>query len=196
MDDSAKLERARNVALQCIGRNVVNFQKMEAMLKFLIANHKIQGLPDELLRIKRQNHRNVERQTMGSLVDKLFHSVITNGISAEEDQDAAAAEMALTFSVELEEAAHSETREAFGLLVRERNALIHKMLVTFDPNSVQSCLAISRALDKQRELLKPHFEYVKNIVKAVLEGHNHFRDLIESGSFEEMLTGPEQGAKN
>ena len=189
MDDIAEIGRVRDLALRSIGRNVVAFQKMEGMLKFLVANHRIQGLPEKLLEIKEQNRRVVERQTMGSLVDKFFRSVAVDRSSVQNSSDDVAGEMSAIFNVEMDAGAHDEIRKAFLLVVEERNALIHRMLVRFNPNSLDSCQEISDLMESQRERLKPHYEYLKSIVKAILEGQRELLDFMESEAFPRMLDG-------
>ena len=183
MTDISTLDEARNLALQNIGRNVVAFQKMEAMLKFLIANHKIQGLPEQLAEIQRKQRLDVDRLTMGNLVDKLFRSVVVDESGKKGELDVTDGAASALFSIELEAAAHSDTREAFQLIVQERNALIHQLLVGFKPNSLESCQEISRILADQRGRLKPHFEYLRNVVRAVLDGRKELLAWIESDDF-------------
>ena len=187
MTDIAALEDARHLALQSIGRNVVAFQKMEAMLKFLIANHKIQGLPDQLAEIKRQQHVDVDRMTMGNLVDKLFRSVVVDGSVENGELDASDGAASVLFSIALEAEAHSDTREAFRNIVQERNALIHQMLVGFNPNTLESCQEISKILADQRSRLKPNFEYLRNLVRTVLDGQKELLAWIESDDFPRAL---------
>ena len=189
MDDTDKLDRARDIAFRGIGRNVVAFQKMEAMLKFLIANHKIQGLPEQLMEIKERNRREVDRQTMGSLVDRLFRSVVVDTSTEPGESDAPEGAASVTFSVELDAESHDETRDAFRLLVHERNRLIHQMLVSFNPNSLDSCQAISDAMGDQRARLKPHLDNLKSIVKAISEGQKELLNLIDSEDFPRIMEG-------
>ena len=80
---------------------------MEAMLKLMIANHKIPGLPDQLAEIKKQQHIDVDRMTMGSLVDKLFRSVVVDGSVENGELNASDGAASVLFSIELEAEAHS-----------------------------------------------------------------------------------------
>lgn len=89
----------------------------------------------------------------------------------------------LLFSIELEAEDHSDTREAFRHIVQERNALIHQMLVGFNPNTLESCQEISENLADQRGRLKPHFEYLRNLVRTVLDGQKELLAWIESADF-------------
>lgn len=183
MTDISALEDARNFALQNIGRNVVAFQKMEAMLKFLIANHKIQGLPAQLAKIKEQQEFDVDRMTMGNLVDKLFRSVVVDGSIKNGELDALNGAASISFSIELEAEAHSETRDAFRNIVQERNALIHRMLVGFNPNILESCQEISQILADQRGRLQPNFDYLRNLVRTIVDGRKELLDWTESDDF-------------
>lgn len=183
MTDLSALEEARNTALQDIGRNVVAFQKMEAMLKFMIANHKIQGLPEHLAEIKEQQRLDVDRLTMGNLVDRLFRSVIVDESIEDDEPDGTNQAMSMTFSIELEAEAHIDTRETFRLIVQERNALIHQMLISFNPNSLASCQEISRTLADQRGRLKPRFEDLRSMIRTIVDGQKELLAWIESDGF-------------
>jgi hypothetical protein len=187
MTEISVLEGARNSALQSIGRNVVAFQKMEAMLKFLVANHKIQGLPERLAEIREEQRLGVDRLTMGNLVDKLFRSVVVDKSGRTREPGDTEGDASFSFSVELEAEDHSDTREAFQLLVQERNALIHQMLVGFNPNSLESCHEISGILADQRGRLKPHYEYLRGVVRTVLDGQKELLAWIESDDFPRAL---------
>ncbi len=189
MDDTSNREQIRDKALQGIGRNVVAFQKMEAMLKFLVANHKIEGLPEQLLELRDQSRREVDRHTMGTLVDKLFRSVVRDGPGGESRSDASDDAASVSFSFELDAEAYEETRYAFRQIVQERNALIHQMLVSFNPNSIDSCKEVLSALDEQRSRLKPHYDNLRAMVRAVSEGQKKLLELVESEEFFEKLTG-------
>jgi hypothetical protein len=189
------LDNARRLALQGIGQNVVAFQKMEAMLKFLVANYRIQGLPSQLDDIREKRNREVDRQTMGRLVDKLFRSMVVDGENEKDELVAPAGGASIRMSIEVDAEEHRETREAFQLIVQERNALIHKMLVRFDPNSLASCLEVSKTLDAQRSRLKPHYEYLRSMAKGVTAGYKSLLDLIDSEEFPEKLDELNSGAQ-
>ena len=56
---------------QKIGRNVLAYQRLELMLKFIISNSKIEGSASELNTNVLRNKERVSRQTMGVLVGEL-----------------------------------------------------------------------------------------------------------------------------
>ena len=63
-------------------------------------------------------------------------------------------------------------KKEMALVVRERNALVHKMLSHFDPYSLASCETLSAALDEQRERITPAFLQLEALVVAMRELHN------------------------
>ena len=75
--NTPELQSELNETLRKIGRNVLHFQRMEAMLKLLISHSSIQGTAKDL----KANHEKavdaVSRQTMGNLVKNFFTSVYT-----------------------------------------------------------------------------------------------------------------------
>jgi hypothetical protein len=61
--------------LRKIGRNVLNFQRMEAMLKFLISHSRLEGTASELKSNRERAIDAVSRQTMGNLIKGFMSSV-------------------------------------------------------------------------------------------------------------------------
>jgi hypothetical protein len=65
-------------------------------------------------------------------------------------------------------------------VVRERNVLIHRMLVSFDPSSLDSCNALSGLLDVQRERILPAYQHLESLVKAIRETHTEIAANVDS----------------
>ena len=129
------------------------------------------------------------RVTRGSFLDAniRFSGSTLDANQQTREPDDTEGDASFSFSVELEAEDHSDTREAFQLLVQERNALIHQMLVGFNPNSLESCHEISGILADQRGRLKPHYEYLRGVVRTVLDGQKELLAWIESDDFPRAL---------
>ena len=69
--------------------------------------------------------------------------------------------ISLSLKVENEDGHLTEQKAAFSFLVSERNRLIHKMLVKFDPDSAESCKTLILELDKQNEMIQMAYKYFK-----------------------------------
>ncbi len=177
MPTDIEISGARDSTLQKVGRNLVNFQKMEAMLKFLI---KVAGATvtastgREYFEAHAKLH---ETNPMGHLVElaaKALHGdapVLPNQVR----------EVSMTHSISLGDESQMKTwRSEFRRIVRERNALVHRMLVRWNPNSIESCRSLCAELDAQRERILPAYQHLESVVAAVRESHEELARNVEA----------------
>jgi predicted nuclease with TOPRIM domain len=80
-----------------------------------------------------------------------------------------------------------ELNQALREIVRERNDLIHKRLISFDPHSVENCRDLIRELDEQRARIKPQFEAVSAICLNLRDFFKQLKDYSDSESFADDL---------
>lgn len=80
--------------------------------------------------------------------------------------------MSFTLDPEMEK----EHGESLSSVVEERNALIHQMLISFDPNSASSREMLSRKLDEQLERVRPEYQ----LLHSLLAGLKESLELAES----------------
>ena len=181
---NSKLLEARNEALQKIGRNVVNFQNMEAMLKWLNSQSMISGSASELSAVQSRMTRSVANQPMGRLVNTFIKLVYSNS-PARTETSTNEKEPSFTFSFQVEATPEliRERKQALTAIVAERNKLIHQWLTDFDPGSIASCKELSATLDLQRERLLPEFELLQEMVQTFKELKDEFRRYIDSDQF-------------
>jgi hypothetical protein len=169
MSVASDISATRDLALSKVGRNVVNFQKMEAMLKFIlkVANFSvpISGVQQHL---NTQTTR-LQSQPMGQLVESAAKNLHAERPAPLPDVK----EIWLTYSISLSEGGSQlhEWRREMRNVVRERNNLIHRMLASWDPHSIDSCHALCEALDAQRERILRAYEHLESIVRAIRESH-------------------------
>jgi len=169
---------ARNLALQKIGRNVVNFQKMEAMLKFILtfANFSVPASKTESYLQQKTKH--LRTKPMGELVEhtaKILHSE-----AAAPPPDVSELWVSLSLSLGEGGSDMKEWRREMRRIVKERNQLIHHMLVPFDPHSAESCNVLSIELDAQRERILDSYQHLESIVIAIREQHQYLADNVDA----------------
>jgi len=75
MDSEVELEKARNEVLRKIGRNMLLFQQMEHMLKYLVAHGQVSGNIGELRSNQEQRAERVRKQTMGMLAGQYLDEI-------------------------------------------------------------------------------------------------------------------------
>ena len=166
--------------LRKIGRNVLNFQRMEAMLKFLIPRLDLQGAATELIANNEKVVDVVSRQTMGNLV-KGFLSTVYAEKTADEDteQNIQEAQFSFSFRIEADPEHIAERKKALEHVVKERNILIHQLLLKFDQTSPKSCREMSEQLDAQAERLHPEYEWLRAIIRTFREGSKAALEELE-----------------
>jgi hypothetical protein len=180
MSDTDSLQKE---VLMGIGRNVLNLQKMEGMLKALVlmASSKVplDGMADAISKRREA----VFRMPMGSLIELFVQSVhpIRNADSAQTtDFEGAGIEHSFRF----EDAAFvDELKASLRTIVKERNQLIHRKLIEFDPKSSKSCRSLAKELEEQRERIKPQFERLANILTMVRDQMRELDEYFKSEEF-------------
>jgi hypothetical protein len=171
MNTDQDLSAIRDEVFQKIGRNLVNFQKIELMLKHLIANGAVSGYMSELKQIQEKKLEGVKKKTLGTLVGEFVETTFQSGDSSPEPT----AELnepyfSFSFSVGADADFYESKKRELKSLVDDRNDLIHHLLPRFNPESIDSCLEIRDYLDQQRERLIPEYEYLKSVIESLEEG--------------------------
>jgi hypothetical protein len=160
---------ARNLTLQKIGRNVVNFQKMEAMLKFIltVANFSV-PLSTAQSHLRGQSKR-VRKRSMGQLIEQAAKTLHSDAPKAPPDIK----EIWISHSFSLKEGGSkiADWRREMRRVVKERNALIHHMVASWNPHSSKSCSVLCEELDQQRERILPSYNHLESVVSAIRESH-------------------------
>lgn len=152
--------------LRKIGRNVLLFQRMELMLKFLIPRASLSGNKSSLKENLDQASAVVSKQTVGNLLKPFLDSVYGENVPLEDMPG----EVQIAFSLRIK--ASEEERichqQALEHLVEQRNDLIHHRLAHLKQDSTESCIALGKELDEQFELLRPEYERLRSLGSALI----------------------------
>lgn len=178
-----EIESIRDQVLRKIGRNVVNVQKMEAMLKMLNTRQAITGSLQDIEKIMARARKSLSKKSMGQLAEAFIRSAYSSTQGENAPCDVEKVSVSFSFRMELEPALVTQRKKALRSVVSERNNLIHKWLGTFDPNSLEGCRALEVKLDEQHERIWPEFETLRGIVQAVREFDREAAQYFNSESF-------------
>jgi len=159
----------RDEVFRKIGRNLLNFQKIELMLKHLITYGRMSGYMSELKKNKERRAATVHKQTMGNLIGQF----IENTLLGLDDSPQSTTEhkepyLSFSFAVNADADFYESKRQALKSLVNDRNDLIHHLLPRFNLNSIESCLEIEQYLDQQRERLIPEYDHLKSFIESLI----------------------------
>lgn len=118
--------------LRQVGRNVVNFQQIELLLKYLNANARWRAPASQLSTHLQKQTELINRKTMGDLAGRLFDNVLLPATEDEDDDEESEhiTEAWLGFHFHLETDAEFVDRhdKEMRALVDARNDLIHHFL--------------------------------------------------------------------
>lgn len=170
MDINQDLSAIRDEVFQKIGRNLVNFQRIELMLKHLIANGQVSGHMSEFKKIQEKKIEGVKKKTLGTLVGEFVETTFqSNDTTPEPTTELKEPYISFSFSVEADADFYESKKRELKSLVDDRNDLIHHLLPRFNTESIDSCLEIRDYLDQQRERLIPEYEYLKSTIESFEE---------------------------
>jgi hypothetical protein len=187
------LDSLQKEVLVGIGRNVLNLQKMEGMLKSLVlmVSYKAPLELDNAEAAVRKRRKMVSKLPMGRLVEDLTRFVRPNRDDSESQSPTVAT---IEFSFRFEDADYVKgLRSTLRKVVKERNDLIHKKLIAFDPKSPESCRILAKELEEQRQRIRPKFEELAAIWTAVSEQIKEVKEYYDSGQFEDDWKVAQEG---
>ena len=175
------LEKAKNEVMRKIGRNVLLYQQVEHLLKYLILHSRLEGGVSNMAQKYERRSQNVGMQTLGQSVQGFVETIFGE---CEESEDRGVelneAAMSFKFSIGVDSEYIEGKKRALASVVQDRNQLIHHLLPRLKPDSVESWIGIGEELDQQREKTLPEFENLKAMVRSLQEGSKAFSDYLNS----------------
>jgi hypothetical protein len=164
-----------------VGRNLLNYQRIERMLKFLILNTSWSGPASQLAAIRTAALEETSRNTLGQLVGRLSGDVLTS-VPGNSADIAECCEAHISFRIEFEGA--DEWRDSLlrdlDAVVADRNRLAHHLGSDWVSTSEESTRKILAELDEQQRRLSPVAERLATLVRDVAAGLDSHRVFMTS----------------
>lgn len=181
MDSEIELKKAKNEVQRKIGRNLILFQHVEHMLKWLVANGKIQGYASEIRSIREQQIKDVSKFTLGSLVGRYIDNHQSLSEFENEEGPTQLKEPFITISTCTADAEYVQAKkDTLASLVTERNDLIHHLVSRIIPESIESWQETEKNLDRQFERFLPEHDQLQSMIKGIHEGRKELAELLMS----------------
>lgn len=181
----------RDALLRRVGRNVVNFQYLEATLRNMIPSLHTEGTPRDIQSRLDATARRYKKSSLGDLADVFIGTVLPKHKADDCDAAEITDEFSIRQSVTIEatpDVAAQHRRELLKLVV-ERNRLVHRDLLSVDLDSQEQCEQLSERLDEQNDRIRKHLADLNSLREAHLEALTHFSRYIESAEFMSALGG-------
>jgi hypothetical protein len=184
MNESIDIEVVRAEALRKLGRNVVNFSKIEAALKYLLAISQFKISEEKISEQLLQNQTRLHKQTLGKLVQEFHKNVVTDASPADIETASANPGFSLYFKVTCDDTDFlKDQKRELSAIVAERNKLIHQDLALLDTSCVGDCQKLISLLDEQNPRLLAHLEDLAWIIDALGNNLRALEDFLKSPEF-------------
>jgi hypothetical protein len=179
-------------ALYAVGRNVVNFQRLEHILKQLALFAPICATPSRLQSEVEKQRARAERLTLGGVVKKWieseFHTTEPKQVPRLDQQIIISFGFDLPATPEYFDQLSSELES----LARERNRLIHLDLARLNFEDEAECNALSIQLNAQNDriiratkFLGTILEQMKELARLIASDEDLIRELVSPTFVEE-----------
>ena len=174
MNESVDIEAVRAEALRKLGRNIVNFSKIEAVFKYLLAVSQLEGTGQTISEQLLRNQTRLRKQTLGKLFHEFNKNILGDASQFEPTPDFSGAGISLSFKVTYDNPDFLKLQKrAFASIVAERNKLIHQDLAFLDTSSIEDCHNLITVLDEQNPRLLAQLEelmrLIENLRKRVIQ---------------------------
>lgn len=181
-----ELESLKNEVHRKLGRNIILFQKIELLLKFLLANSKISGYLDELKIIQERQNKIFEKQTLGQLANQFVENIIFSSGKIDDEPNVLKAK-GIWISIDCKFSSDStvyedyeQEKKSLGLIVAERNELVHHFFLKWDLTLVDGWNSAEHYLDKQYEKIKNEFQRLKVLAELLEEGRKDIGNFMKT----------------
>ena len=179
-------------ALCAIGRNVVNFQRLEHILKQLALFAPICATPERLQSEVEKRSARVERLTLGEAVKKWIESGLHTTESRQVPQLDQQIIISFRFNLPKNTEYFDQLSGELESLAQERNCLIHQDLARLNLEDEAECNALSIQLNAQNERIIRAINFLGTILakmqkfaRLVASDEGLIRELISPTFVEE-----------
>lgn len=179
MESQDELKQAMNDVCRKIGRNLLLFQQMETILKFLIAQRKISAPISQLKTVVEHQTKAVSNKTLGYALGVFLNDIYTLQITDQEEQNQEEqyqkpAEIMVSYSFSLEAETNDPSylqsrKDSLAEVLRQRNDLVHHLYPRINQASIESWREVESYLDQQKEKVLPEVEYLQQVVTNFVE---------------------------
>jgi len=195
MNESVDIEAIRAEALRKLGRNIVNFSKIEAAFKYLLSVSQLDGTGKTTSAQLRRNETRLRKQTLGKLVQEFNKNILEDASQSAPTPDFSEAGISLSFKVIYENPDFLKVeKRKLASIVAERNKLIHQNLAFLDTSSVEDYHNLITLLDEQNPRLLAQLEELRWMIEFLRESVEAFKDLSKSPDFIQSIQSNQSNA--
>lgn len=155
MESEKDLTALQSQVMHKIGRNLLNFQRIEHILKLLISNSRISSDINTFEKNYKKRAKKFHKNMMGILVKVFLKNILVKAGELSESATETPKEFTTSFAMEVDADFYKLKEQSMGLMIKDRNDLIHHLESRLNLTSIESCLEVEQYLDQQRERVIP-----------------------------------------
>lgn len=181
------IKSLQDEVLRRVGRNLLLFQQIEGLLKFLLSNHKASGFPDDFKERQQKKADTINRNMFGLLVDKYCTEVLNDaGVEVPEDEGPPGW-LSISFRIHSDADFVAAMRRDMKLMIEQRNELVHGFLPRWLPDTPEKLEETLAYLELQREKVLPMHEHLRATASRMQEGRRMQAELMASTDFQDQM---------
>lgn len=177
------LKPTQNEVLRRVGRNLLLFQQIEGLLKFLLSCHKVGGTPVGFKERQQKQIDTINRSMLGHLVDKYVTEVLNDAGAEVPEEEGPADWLTFTFRVSSDTEFVEAMRQDMKLMTEQRNELVHGFLPRWQTDSPEKLEETLAYLDTQREKVLPMHEHLRTTAGHIQESRKKLFEFMASEEY-------------
>ena len=183
---TSNLKPTQDEVLRRVGRNLVIFQQIEQMLKFLLASHKVGGTADNYLARQQENAECINKKMLGLLVERYGNEVLQDAGEEVPDEDRPEGWFSFSFRLSGDTEFVESLRRDLKLMTDERNDLVHGFIPRWKPESKAVLEDTLAYLDAQREKVLPMHEHLMRTMDGMQQSKTLLLNFMNSPEYEKQ----------
>jgi len=180
------LKPTQDEVLRRVGRNLLLFQQIEGLLKFLLSSHKAGGMQENLKERHQKQINTINRTMFGHLVDKYKTEVLQDAGVEVPEEERPAGWVAFSFRISGDTEFVEAMRRDMTLMTEQRNELVHGFLPRWQPDSPEKLEETLAYLDTQREKVLPMHEHLRTTASHIQESRKKLFEFMASEEYQKQ----------
>jgi len=175
-----RIEDPRARVYHDIGRNIVNYQKVERLMKAFLKASGHEGYLSDIYARQQKKNESIDRNSMGQLVKEMRESVFTTVEPNDGPAEVEEPWFRFVSTFEMNDATAKTWAEQLAELVRQRNDLVHHVLADKDFESVEVCERFLLELDRQNDHTKLVWSQLMKYFKHTADARKELGKFLQS----------------
>jgi len=178
-----------------IGRNLLLFQKVEHMLKFLVSRSSLSGNMSEFKENAKEKIKQTEGDTLGKVKNQFFIDFMPDPDIEESSESLPKGHFSIKFSYKTDSNFYQFRKKQLDALTDERNEFVHHLLPKLFDESMANFQTIEIHLDQQKDRIQSEVDALKAMMEALKMAADKLPEL-KSNNIEKQNTLSELRGNN